>query len=226
MTREELAGKIDLTILSPLTTETAVEELARKALAYPFATLCVPPCHVAPAVRLLEYSPIKVSTVTGFPLGYERTDVKVLAAVKAVGDGAEEVDMVMNQGAFHGGEYARVEDEIAALVSAVPGAAVKVIIETCCLDGPQKARAVEIIIRAGAHFIKTSTGFGAGGATAEDVRLLSELAGARAGVKASGGIKTLPQALAMLGAGADRLGTSAGIVIVESLKQGGEVGGL
>jgi len=217
MKREELACKIDLTILSPLAGRSDIEELADRAKAYPFATLCVPPRHVGLATKLLMKTPIKVSTVAGFPLGYERTDVKIMSALKAVEDGAAEVDMVMNQGAFHGGEYAYVEDEISALVSAIPGTPVKVIVETSYLDDKQKARVLEIIINAGAHFIKTSTGFGKAGATAEDVRLLSRLARGRAGVKAAGGIKTLEEALTMLNAGAERLGLSKGMEIVEAL---------
>jgi len=217
MTSDELARKIDLTILNPLAGKADVEHLADKALAYPFATLCLPPCHVALAARLLEGTSIKVSTVAGFPLGYERTDVKVLAAQRAVEDGAREVDMVMNQSAFHGGEYDFVEDEISAFVSAIPGVVVKVIIEACYLDGGQKARAVEIIIRAGACFIKTSTGFADAGATVDDVRLLSRLSAGRVGIKAAGGIKTLDQAMAMINAGAERLGTSGGIEIVAAL---------
>jgi len=220
MTREELAGKIDLTILSPLAGRTNIEELADRAVVYPFATLCVPPCHVGLAARLLIKTPIKVSTVAGFPLGYDRTDVKIMSALKAVEDGAAEVDMVMNQSAFHGGEYASVEDEISALVSAIPDTRVKVIIETCYLDDKQKARALEIIINAGAHFIKTSTGFGKAGAAVADVRLLSRLAGGRAGVKAAGGIKTLEEAMTMLKAGATRLGTSSGMEIVGALGKG------
>jgi len=217
MTREELAGKIDLTILNPLAGRTNIEELADRAMAYPFATLCVPPCHVGLTARLLIKTPIKVSTVAGFPLGYDRTDVKIMTALKAVEDGAVEVDMVMNQSAFHGGGYTYVEDEISALVRAIPEARVKVIIETCYLDDKQKARALEIIINAGAHFIKTSTGFGKAGAAVADVRFLSRLARGRAGVKAAGGIKTLEDALAMLKAGATRLGTSSGMEIVEAL---------
>jgi len=213
----ELAGKIDLTILSPLATEADVKGLAEKAMAYPFATLCLPPCHVALGAGLLKDSTIKVSTVAGFPLGYERTEIKCAGAVRAFEDGAVEIDMVMNQGAFHDAELALVEDDIASLVSAVPGALVKVIIETCYLDDRQKASAIEIILKAGAHFVKTSTGFGPAGAEVEDVRLLSKLAGKKIGVKAAGGIKTLEQAMAMIKAGADRLGTSSGVEIIEAL---------
>jgi len=217
MTRAELARKIDLTLLNPVAGKTAFEKLADDALAYPFATLCIPPCHVRLAAKLLSGTPVKISTVAGFPLGYEEREVKILTAKKAVMDGALEVDMVMNQSAFHEGEFAYVEDEISAIVSAIPGIIVKVIIETCYLDEGQKAKAVEIILRAGAHFVKTSTGFGKAGATAADVKLLSKLAGKRAGIKASGGIKNLEQAMTMLKAGATRLGTSSGIEIVEAL---------
>ncbi len=219
MTEKELAGKIDITILSPLATSAEIKSLAKKSLPYPFATLCIPPCHVSLAASLLHNSPIKVSTVIGFPLGYDVPEVKIAAAKKAVDDGASEVDVVMNQSAFHGGEYALVEDEISAIVSSIPSTSVKVIIEACYLNERQKADALEIIIKAGAHYIKTSTGFAKAGATLEDVRLLVRLAAGRAGVKAAGGIKTLPAALAMIDAGAERLGTSSGIEIIESLRR-------
>jgi len=218
MTEKELAKKIDLTILSPLATKADIKELAHRALVYPFATLCLPPSHVALAAKLLNHSPIKVSTVIGFPLGYETREVKITAAKRAVEDGASEVDVVMNQSAFHGGEYALVEDDISAIVSALPSTVVKVIIEACYLNEQQKADALEIIIKAGAHYIKTSTGFGKSGATVEDVRLLVRLAAGKVGVKAAGGIKTLREALTMIDAGAERLGTSGGIEIIEALK--------
>jgi len=223
MTREELASMIDLAVLSPLATRADVTRAAQRARAWPFASLCVPPCLVAAAAGLLEESPVKVSTVVGFPHGYDATEVKAWGAEKAAGQGAAEVDMVMNQGAFHGGDYGLVEEDIASVVRAVPGAVVKVIIECAWLDDEAKARAAEIVIAAGAHFIKTSTGFGPGGAVAEDVRLLAGVAAGRAGVKAAGGIKTLWQALAMIEAGATRIGTSSGVEIVEAL--GAEPGG-
>ncbi len=217
MTREDLAAMIDLAVLSPLAGRRDVEAAARGALSLPFATLCVPPCHVSLATALLGGSPAKVSTVVGFPLGYESTGVKAMAAGRAVADGASELDMVMNQGAFQVGEYGLVEDDIRAVVEAAPGITVKVIIECCYLDNGQKARAVEIIAGAGASFVKTSTGFGPSGATVEDVRLLTRLAAGRLGVKAAGGIRTIDDAMAMIGAGATRLGTSRGVEIVEDL---------
>jgi len=224
MTREELASMIDLAVLSPLATRADVARAAKRARAWPFASLCVPPCLVAAAAGLLAESPVKVSTVVGFPLGYDATDIKARGAEKAIEDGAAEVDMVMNQGLFHGGDYGLVEEDIAAVVRAVPGAVVKVIIECAFLDDGAKARAAKIAMAAGAHFIKTSTGFGPGGAAAQDVRLLAGVAAGRAGVKAAGGIKTLGQALEMIEAGATRIGTSSGVEIVEALGAGPEGG--
>ncbi len=216
----ELARKIDLAALSPTTTRKEAETLAVRARSHAFATLCVPPCLVSSVSRLLDGYPTGVSTVIGFPLGYEMTEVKVTAARRAVDDGAVEVDMVMNQCAFHGGEFAFVQDDISAVVEALPGTPVKVIIECCYLDEGQKVVAAEIVVRAGAEYVKTSTGFGPGGASEEDVRLLSGVLGGRAGIKAAGGIKTLGQALAMIGAGAARVGTSSGMEIVEAMESG------
>ncbi len=225
MTREELASRIDLAVLSPLATRADVVLAAKRARAYPFASLCVPPCSVSAAAALLAGSLVKASTVVGFPLGYDASKTKAMAAETAAEHGAAEVDMVMNQGLFHGGDYGLVEEDIAAVVRAVPGTVVKVIIECAYLDDEQKALAAKIAVAAGAHFVKTSTGFGPGGAAAGDVRIIAGAAAGRAGVKAAGGIKTLGQALEMIEAGATRIGTSSGVEIVEALDGAGPRGG-
>jgi len=217
MTKEELAGKIDLTVLNPAATVKDIEDLAKKALIYPFATLCVPPCYASVAARALKGSPVRTSTVLGFPLGYNAVGVKRGEALKAVMDGASELDMVMNIALFKSGELRGVEEDISGVVKAVQGALIKVIIEACYLTDEEKLRALEISVNAGAHFVKTSTGFGPKGATVEDVRLLSKGSSGRIRIKAAGGIKTLDEALRMIEAGADRLGTSSGLSIVAGL---------
>ncbi|MBI5599785.1 MAG: deoxyribose-phosphate aldolase [Deltaproteobacteria bacterium] len=210
-----LAGKIDLTLLKPDATRKDVEGFIRKALAYPFATVCVPPSYVFLASSLLKGSRLKVSTVVGFPLGYQTTKVKAFEAKEAVEHGGAEIDMVMNISAFKSGDFQAVEEEIAAIVAEAPLAAVKVIIEACCLTDEEKVKALDIAVNAGARFVKTSTGFAFGGATINDVRLLKDAAQGRIQIKAAGGIKTLGAALDMISAGADRIGTSSGVEIVE-----------
>lgn len=217
MTPETLAGAIDLTLLKPDCAVKDIEALAASAEKFPFAAICVPPCHVALAARLVEGNPVRVATVAGFPLGYQGRGIKLAEAVTAAEEGADEIDMVMNVSLFKSGKYAGVEDEIDSIVRGLPGRTVKVIIETCFLNGREKLEALEICVNGGAHFVKTSTGFGPSGATVEDVRMLKEAARGRLKVKASGGIKGLSDAIIMIEAGADRLGTSAGVSIMEEL---------
>lgn len=218
MTRIDLAGKIDLTLLNPVATERDIGALVSDGFKYPFASVCVPPCHVKLAAGLIKGRPLKITTVVGFPLGFSSTDVKVFESAGALKDGASEIDMVMNISLFKSGRVAAVEEEVRRIVKEASGATVKVIIESCYLTDDEKDIAAELSINAGAKFIKTSTGFGPGGATEHDVRLLGRIAGGRIKVKASGGIKTTEDALKMLSAGADRLGTSSGVGIVEGLK--------
>lgn len=217
MTKEDLAKRIDLTLLSPITTIREITSLAGKARQYPFATLCVPPCYVAAAAKALEGSPVRASTVIGFPLGYSAGGVKIREALKAIEHGAVELDMVMNIALFKSREHRAVEEDISGVVKAVHGSAIKVIIEACYLTDEEKGAALEISVNAGAHFVKTSTGFGPGGATVKDVRLLSEASKGRIKIKASGGIKTVQDAIKMIEAGAERIGTSSGLSIVEGL---------
>jgi deoxyribose-phosphate aldolase len=217
MTRIELASRIDLTLLKPDTVERDIVALVTDGLRYPFATVCVPPCHVGLAVRLIGQGPIKVSTVTGFPLGYSTTRSKVFESAEACEAGASEIDTVMNISLFKSGKFNAVESELRSIVAAAAGAAVKVIIEACYLTDDEKRLALNIAINAGARFVKTSTGWGKGGATVEDIRLLHDEARGRIDIKASGGIKTTEDALRMIEAGAERVGASSGIAIVEGL---------
>ena len=220
MTIDELSGYIDLSLLRPDATIREIEDLIRDAQRYPFAAVCIPPCHVRLAARMLGKSPVKVGTVVGFPFGYQSTDAKVREACNSVDAGAGEVDMVMNISMFKSGNIAFVQDEISSIVSTLSGITVKVIIETCYLTDKEKVTACELVINGKAGFVKTSTGFGPGGATAEDVRLLKETASGRIDVKASGGIKSLDDALRMIKAGAMRIGTSSGVKIVEDFRRG------
>ena len=222
-TRQTLAATIDHTLLRPDASGDAVRRLCREALAYGFASVCVAPCHVALAAAALEGRGGCLGTVVGFRLGQEDSVIKAAEALRARELGAREIDMVLNVGWLKEGALAAVEDEIRAVVTAVRGVPVKVILETCLLTDAEKETACGLAERGGARFVKTSTGFGSGGATVEDVRLLRRAVGSRLGVKASGGIRTLEGALALLAAGADRLGCSAGVALVEALEEDGRV---
>lgn len=220
MKADELAGLIDLSLLKPDLTRREVEGLIRRALPYPFASICIPPLYVAPASGLLKASSIKVGTVVGFPLGYQTPVVKLFEAREAVEAGAEEIDMVMNITQFKSGDVEQVTEEIKKISSAFTDTVVKVIIETSYLTDEEKALACGLVVKGGADFVKTSTGFAPKGASERDVGILKEAAGGRIKVKASGGINTLDGALKMLRAGADRIGTSSGIEILEEFKKG------
>lgn len=209
------ARLIDHTLLKPETTSAEIALLCEEAVEAGFASVCVPPLYVAEAAGRLYGSEVRVGTVVGFPLGYETTAVKVAQADRAVAAGAVEVDMVIAQGPAREGAYRQVTDDVRAVVEAVPDAVVKVILECCQWQDTQKEALAEAVIAAGADYLKTSTGFAAGGATLQDVELLSRIAGARARVKAAGGIRDWPTAKAMIAAGANRIGTSAGMVIVQ-----------
>lgn len=217
MTADELAGKIDQTLLRPDVTKAEVSRFLSEAIDYPFASVCIPPCFVPLAATTLSQSTVSVCTVVGFPMGYNASLTKVKEAINAFNEGAEEIDMVINIGDIKSGETAKVEDEIAQIVSAVPSALIKVIIETCYLKRDEKIAACYAAIRGGAAFVKTSTGFGPAGASLEDVRLLSAHVSGRVKIKASGGIKTADNALSMIEAGAERIGTSGGIEIINAL---------
>ncbi|MFZ7103464.1 MAG: deoxyribose-phosphate aldolase [Peptococcaceae bacterium] len=222
----EIAKYIDHTALKPQTSEQEIIELCREAKQYGFAAVCVNPWYVNLAAKLLIGTQVKIAAVVGFPLGATTSGVKVFEAGQAFQDGAHEVDMVMNIGALKSGKDAIVQEDIRAVVKAakneVPKKLVKVIIETNLLSRQEKMTACRLAVEAGADFVKTSTGFSGGGATVEDVKLMREVAGSKALVKASGGIKDLKTALSMIEAGACRIGTSSGLAIMaEFLKDAG-----
>lgn len=206
---------IDHTLLKPEATPADIERLCEEARVHRFAAVCVNPVYVKLAAGRLEGSGVMVATVVGFPLGAVTTATKIEEAKDAIADGASEVDMVMAIGLFKGGELRACGDDIAEVVRVCGGRTVKVILETSLLAPEEVATASEIAADAGAHFVKTSTGFGSRGASIEDVRTMKEAVGDRCHIKASGGIRTRDQAIAMIEAGASRLGTSAGIAIVE-----------
>ncbi|MDK2783652.1 MAG: deoxyribose-phosphate aldolase [Thermococcaceae archaeon] len=217
----DIAKYIDHTNLKPYATKEDIIKLCEEAKKYGFYAVCVNPYRVKLAKEQLEGTDIKVASVIGFPLGATPTEVKVFEAKKALEDGADELDMVINIGALKDKDYEYVKNDIAEVVKVAheKGAVVKVIIETCYLTDEEKEIACKLAMEAGADFVKTSTGFGTGGATVEDVRLMRRIVGDKLGVKAAGGIRTYEQALAMIEAGANRIGTSSGVKIVEEARQ-------
>lgn len=211
----DLASLIDHTLLRPDSTRDDLRRLCREARQVGFRVIFVPAWFLKEAVAVLEGTGIRVGVPIGFPFGAQTTSIKVREAVEAQEDGAGELDMVLNIGLLKSGDHDAVRADIAEVVRATPGAGHKVILETCLLLPHEKVRACRLAVEAGAAYVKTSTGFGPGGATVEDVRLLKEAVAGQAKVKASGGIRDLKTALALLEAGADRLGTSAGVAIME-----------
>ena len=209
-----IAGMIDHTLLKANATQEEVGRLCEEARKYRFASVCVNPGYVAISARLLKGSCVKVCTVIGFPLGSTTPTVKAIEARDAIANGAEEIDMVINIGALKSGNDHMVLDDIKAVREATRGRVLKVIIETSYLTRDEKIRACKMAKQAGADFVKTSTGFGSGGATVDDVALMREVVGPDMGVKASGGIKDAKAAQDLIKAGATRLGTSASIAIV------------
>lgn len=207
---------IDHTLLKPDASEGQVNKIIEEALKYEFASVCVNPTWVKFAADKLKNSKVAVCTVIGFPLGAGTTNTKVFEAKDAISNGANEIDMVINIGALKDKKDDFVQKEISEVVNAAKGKAlVKVIIETCLLNEEEKIRACMLVVKAGADFVKTSTGFSSGGATAEDVKLMRKTVGENIGVKASGGIHTKAEMDSMIEAGADRIGASAGVTIME-----------
>ncbi len=218
MDKQTLAVYIDHTVLKPEAAQNDVTKLCNEALEYKFASVCINPSYVKHAYSILKDSEVKVCTVVGFPLGATLPEVKAFEAVKAIENGATEVDMVINIGALKSGNLALVEEDIKAVVDACKEKALlKVIIETCLLTDEEKVIACELSKKAGADYVKTSTGFSTAGAKAEDIALMRKTVGEEMGVKASGGVKNLEIALKMIEAGASRIGASASISIVNEL---------
>jgi deoxyribose-phosphate aldolase len=226
----EFAKTVDHTLLKPDVKEEDIRRLCEEASRYHFAAVCVPPCYVRLASRELRGVDVKVATVVSFPFGADTTAIKAAAIRDAITGGASELDIVMNISKFLSGEFDYVADELTSLVGEVSAVAmnnglndvvVKVIIETAYLSGKMKRLATQIVAASGADFVKTSTGFGPAGATVEDVALLREEAPEGLAVKASGGIRTLEDALDMLNAGASRLGMSSSVAVMEEAEGGG-----
>ncbi len=221
--RGEVGRMIDHTLLKPNATRSEVERLCREAREYKFASVCVNPYRVSLCHSMLESSQVKVCTVIGFPLGANSTRIKVAETRQAVRDGAGEVDMVINLGAVKDGDWRLVEQDIAEVVEAAGRRVVtKVILETCLLSDEEIVRACLCAQRARANFVKTSTGFSTGGATAEHVRLMRRVVGAGMGVKASGGVRSFGDAVEMIESGANRIGASASVAIVGGSSQAGD----
>ncbi|MBN2381305.1 deoxyribose-phosphate aldolase [bacterium] len=211
----EIAGLIDHTLLKPEATRADLATLCQEALKYNFRTVCVNPDHVSFCVDQLKGSSVKVCAVIGFPLGATTSRVKAFEAEEAVSRGAAEIDMVINVSSLKAKDYNAVFEDIRQVVRASRGCTVKVILETGLLTTPEKIAGCVLSKAAGAHFVKTSTGFGKGGATIEDIRLMREIVGSEMGVKASGGIRDTATAEKMIEAGASRIGASASVAIVQ-----------
>ena len=214
MDKKTIAAMIDHTLLKPEATPAQIEKLCAEAAEYHFASVCVNPVYIPLAARLLKGTGVKVCCVVGFPLGAIAPEQKAAEAASCVAMGAEELDMVIHVGAAKAGDWALVQRDIEGVVKAAAGHTVKVIIETCLLTDEEKVKACEAAKAAGAHFVKTSTGFSTGGATTHDIALMRKTVGPEMGVKASGGIRDYATAMAMIEAGANRIGASAGIAIV------------
>ena len=206
---------IDHTILKATASNSDVQKLCEEAIEHEFYSVCVNGCYVADAKQLLQGTDVKVAAVVGFPLGAMTTAAKVFEAKEAVENGASEIDMVINVAKLKDGEFEYVENEIRQIKEAIGENVLKVIIETCYLTDEEKVKACELSLVAKADFVKTSTGFGTGGATYEDVKLMKSVVGDNAKVKASGGVRDKETAQKYVELGAERLGTSSGIDIVK-----------
>jgi deoxyribose-phosphate aldolase len=217
---EKLARMIDHTLLKPEATPAEVEQICKEAIEFNFASVCINPSYVKLAKERLRGSNVKVCTVIGFPLGATTTKSKVCEAEEAIANGAQEVDMVINIGRLKSREYDYVESDIREVASTahLNGAIMKAIIETCLLTDDEKEKACLLARNAGADFVKTSTGFNKGGATAADVALMRRVVGDKMGVKASGGVRSYEDAIRMIENGATRIGTSSGVRIISECR--------
>ena len=215
MTKEEIYGHIDHTLLKPTSTWDMIQQICEESIQYKTASICIPPAFVK-RVHDKYGDQINICTVIGFPLGYNTTEVKVFEAKKAIEEGAGEIDMVINIGDAKDHNFQAIEDEIKALRAACDGKVLKVIIETCYLTDEEKIAICKCVTNAKADYIKTSTGFGTAGATVPDVELFKKHIGPDVKIKAAGGMKTKEDIYAFMDAGADRLGTSPGIKLLNS----------
>lgn len=219
LTASSLASKIEHTLLNPQATLTDIECLCREAVASHFFSVCVNPFFVSYASCFLKGSEVGICSVVGFPLGATTVNIKIAEALQAIAAGASEIDMVINIGALKSGELGIVAEDIAGVVDGAKGmkegVIVKVILETGALTDQEKVSACTIALASGADFVKTSTGFGFGGASIEDIQLMRKVVGNKMRIKASGGIRSYQQAMTMIKAGADRLGTSSSVKILQ-----------
>ncbi|TDQ57588.1 deoxyribose-phosphate aldolase [Mesocricetibacter intestinalis] len=218
MESKDIAKFIDHTALTAEKTEQDIIQLCEEAKQHHFFSVCINPCHIPLAQRQLQGSDVKICTVIGFPLGANMTAVKVFETEQAIAAGAGEVDMVINVGWIKSGRWEAVKADIQAVLNAAAGATLKVILETCLLTKEEIVKACEICRELKVGFVKTSTGFNKGGATVEDIALMRRSVGPDIGVKASGGVRDTASALAMIEAGANRIGASAGIAIINGLQ--------
>jgi deoxyribose-phosphate aldolase len=218
LNREIIARSIDHTLLRSDATQEDIENLCKEALAFGFHSVCINPFFVKSAKAPLKDSQVKVTTVIGFPLGANLTDVKVYEAMKAALSGADELDIVINIGALKSGDWKTVRKDLCDVIMATRGLIHKAIIEACYLNEDEKKKVVMTALDVGAEFIKTSTGFGPKGAEIEDVRFIKSLVGDKAGIKAAGGIRTLKQVVDFIEAGAARIGTSTGTGIMMEIQ--------
>jgi deoxyribose-phosphate aldolase len=213
--KDNPAKYIEHTLLKAETSVSDIIGLCEEAVEYGFANVCIAPCYVAQAFRLLDGTDVAVATVVGFPLGNQTTEAKVFETRQALELGADEIDMVIRIGAALTADFDTVLEDVRRVVLAAETAAVKVIIETCLFDDAAKRRLAQVVVKSGAEYIKTSTGFSGSGATVRDVRLLVNAVSAKVGVKAAGGIRDWPTCQALLDAGATRIGTSSGVAIMQ-----------
>lgn len=206
---------IDHTLLRPEATKEEIIQICKEAIEYNFATCFVPPCYLKLAKEILRNSEVKLGAPISFPFGYQNTQIKIMETKKAIEEGAEEIDMVINISYLKSKEYDLVLEDISKVVESAKPCGVKVIVETCYLTSEEKIKILETAIKAGAEYIKTSTGFAPKGAELEDIKLFKEWARDRIKIKASGGIRTYLQAKNLILAGAERIGTSAGVKIMK-----------
>lgn len=212
----QIQDYIDHTLLKPTATISDIEKLCKEAIDHKFYAVCVNGCYTKQAKKQLQGSKVKLAVVIGFPLGAMSTVSKIFEAQDCIANGADEVDMVINVGWMKSGKFDWVEHEISSIKKAIGGKVLKVIIETCYLTKEEKIKACTLALEAGADFVKTSTGFGTGGATLEDVKLMKDVVGSKAKIKASGGIKDRTTALKYIALGVSRIGTSSGIAIAST----------
>jgi len=218
MDKSTVAQLIDHTLLKPDATLAEIRKVCEEAVRFGFHSVCVNPFFLPETTALLSGSGVKVTTVIGFPLGMTLTNVKVYEAMESVLRGSEELDIVMNIGMAKSGKWRDVQKDISDVISATKGVVHKVIIEACYLTREEKGEASRMVLEAGAEFVKTSTGFGPGGATVEDIYFIRSVVKGRCAIKASGGVGSLRQVREFIAAGATRIGTSSGVAIMEEMQ--------